>query len=231
MKRFYTDVSVTQGADGWSVALDGRPVRTPARALLALPNEALGQAVADEWRAQGDEILLESMPMTGLSNAAIDQIAPRRASFAQGVAAYGESDLLCYRADAPQTLVDRQAAAWDPLLDWARGRYDVTLRVTQGIIHVAQPPETLVRLGAAVAALDPFTLAGLSTLVSLTGSLVCGLALVEGAQDPDIIWAASELDEMWQVERWGEDAEAAARRARRHQEFAMSWAFCAMARE
>lgn len=230
MKRFYADVAVTQGADGWSVALDGRPVRTPARALLALPNAALGEAVADEWRAQGEEIVPESMPMTGLSNAAIDQIAPRRADFARGIAAYGESDLLCYRAQAPQALVERQVAAWDPLIDWARGRYDVTIRVTQGIIHVAQPPETLARLGAAVAAHDAFVLAGLSTLVSLTGSLICGLALVEGAQDSNGVWVAAELDELWQAEQWGEDAEAAARRDRRHQEFAMSCAFCTMAR-
>ena len=166
------------------------------------------------------------MPFTGLANGAIDQIAPNRESFAAGVANYGTSDLLCYRAEGPAQLVERETAAWDPLLDWARRRYDVTFRVTQGIIPVDQPPETLERLDAAVKALDPFTLAGLSTLVTLSGSLVCGLAIVEGGHDADTIWTASEIDEAWEVEQWGEDAEAAARSARRREEFAMARRFC-----
>jgi chaperone required for assembly of F1-ATPase len=230
MKRFYTDVAAVEADGGWQVRLDGRPVRTPARAMLALPNSALGKAVAAEWRGQGETIEPLSMPVTGLANAAIDQIAPNRTSFAQGIAAYGESDLLCYRAEAPAPLVARQVALWDPLLDWARARYDVTLRTTQGIIHVAQPPETLARLAAAVAAFDPFTLAGLSTIVTISGSLVCGLAIVEGGHNPDSVWQAAEIDEAWQVEMWGEDAEAAARTVQRKADFATSCAFCAMAR-
>ncbi|GLV20876.1 ATPase [Sphingobium sp. TomMM35A] len=226
MKRFYKDVAVISGGAGHEIQLDGRPVRTPARAALALPTARLAEAVADEWRQQGDTVDPRSMPFTGLANGAIDQIAPNRESFAAGIANYGTSDLLCYRAEGPAGLVSREAAAWDPLLDWARQRYDVTFRVTQGIIPVDQPPETLERLDAAVKAYDPFTLAGLSTLVTLSGSLVCGLAIVEGGHDADTIWTASEIDEAWEVEQWGEDAEAAARAARRREEFAMARQFC-----
>ncbi|WP_323809868.1 ATP12 family chaperone protein [Sphingobium baderi] len=230
MKRFYKDAAVAAGDGGYGIQLDGKPVRTPARALLALPNVALAQAVAAEWRAQGDSVDPRSMPFTGLANAAIDRIAPDREAFAAGIARYAETDLLCYRADGPEALAARQAAAWDRLLDWARARYDVTFRVTQGVLHVAQPSETLERLGTAVAAFDPFTLAGLSTLVTLSGSLVCGLAVVEGGHAPDAVWAAAEIDESWQTEQWGEDAEAAARAARRREEFATNCAFCALTR-
>ena len=230
MKRFYQDAAVVAGESGFEIRLDGRPVRTPARAQLALPTHRLAEAVAEEWRAQGDVVDPRSMPFTGLANGAIDQIAPNRESFAAGIARYAESDLLCYRAEGPTELVAREAAAWDPLLDWAMARYDVAFRVTQGIIPVAQPDETLARLTAVVTAFDPFTLAGFSTLVTLSGSLVCGLAVVEGGHDADLIWTAAEIDEAWEVEQWGEDKEAAARSAQRRHEFAMARAFCEMTR-
>ena len=226
MKRFYQDAAVVAGESGFEIRLDGRPVRTPARAQLALPTHRLAEAVAEEWRAQGDVVDPRSMPFTGLANGAIDQIAPNRESFAAGIARYAESDLLCYRAEGPTELVVRESAAWDPLLEWAMARYDVAFRVTQGIIPVAQPDETLARLTAVVTAFDPFTLAGLSTLVTLSGSLVCGLAVVEGGHDADLIWTAAEIDEAWEVEQWGDDKEAAARSAQRRHEFAMARAFC-----
>jgi len=226
MKRFYQDAAVVAGESGFEIHLDGRPVRTPAREPLALPTHRLAEAVAEEWRAQGDVVDPRSMPFTGLANGAIDQIAPNRESFAAGIARYAESDLLCYRAEGPTELVVREAAAWDPLLEWAMARYDVAFRVTQGIIPVAQPDETLARLTAVVTAFDPFTLAGLSTLVTLSGSLVCGLAVVEGGHDADLIWTAAEIDEAWEVEQWGDDKEAAARSAQRRHEFAMARAFC-----
>ncbi|MEV5020316.1 ATPase [Sphingobium sp. LMA1-1-1.1] len=226
MKRFYQDAAVVAGESGFEIHLDGRPVRTPAREPLALPTHRLAEAVAEEWRAQGDVVDPRSMPFTGLANGAIDQIAPNRESFAAGIARYAESDLLCYRAEGPTELVVRESAAWDPLLEWAMARYDVAFRVTQGIIPVAQPDETLARLTAVVTAFDPFTLAGLSTLVTLSGSLVCGLAVVEGGHDADLIWTAAEIDEAWEVEQWGEDKEAAARSAQRRHEFAMARAFC-----
>jgi len=229
MKRFYKDVAVVSGDAGYEIKLDDRPVHTPARAALALPTERLAQAVADEWHAQGDTVDPRSMPFTGLANGAIDQIALNRESFAAGIARYGESDLLCYRAEGPAELIAREAAAWDPLLDWARHRYDVNFRVTHGIIPVDQPAETLERLEAAVLAYDPFMLAGLSTLVTLSGSLVCGLAIVEGGHDANAIWTASEIDEAWEIEQWGEDMEAAARSAKRRDEFAMARRFCELA--
>jgi chaperone required for assembly of F1-ATPase len=230
MKRFYKHVAVVPSDQGFAIQLDTRPVRTPARALLALPTPTLADAVAAEWRAQGESVDPATMPLTGLANAAIDHIVPNQATFAAGIARYGESDLLCYRAEAPQTLVERQAVAWEPLLDWARARYDVAFVVTQGILPVDQPAQTLTRLGAAVAAFDPFLLAGLSTLVNLSGSLICGLAIVDGGHDLDAIWQAAEIDEAWQIEQWGEDAQAAARNARRAADFATAGAFCAMSR-
>ena len=230
MKRFYTDVGVVESAGGFAIELDGRPVRTPARALLALPTPALAQAVAAEWRAQGDTIDPAAMPFTGLANAAIDHVAPDPAAFAASIARYAQSDLLCYRAEGPDALGQRQADAWNPLLEWAQAHYDVTFLLTSGVIPVAQPPESITRLEAAVAALDPFTLAALSTLVTLSGSLVCGLAIVEGGRDPAAVWQAAEVDEAWQSEQWGEDAEAAARNGRRAAEFSMAGAFCAMSR-
>lgn len=213
MKRFWQTVDVTP--DG-GIALDGKPVRTPGRAPLQLPTRALADAVADEWRAVDDAIDPRAMPLTGLGNAAIDRIAPDPATFAGSLAAYAESDLLCYRADSPAELVARQAAAWNPLLDWACETYGVAFVVTTGIMHRPQPPETLARLGAAVAAYPPFALAALSPVVTISGSLVAALALAERAADPEAVWLASELDADWQAEQWGEDDLAApARQARR----------------
>jgi chaperone required for assembly of F1-ATPase len=214
MKRFWKEVSV--GADR-TVALDGRLVRTPGRVPLALPTDALAEAVAGEWRGVGETLDPRAMPLTGLANAAIDRIAPDPAAFAAGLAAYGESDLLCYRADDPPELVARQEAAWDPLLGWARGRYDVHVETATGIVHRAQPPATLTRLGEAVAAYDPFRLAGLSPIVTITGSLVAALALIEGGADADTVWRAAQVDEDWQADLWGRDplAEQASEARRR----------------
>ena len=225
MKRFWTTVSVEP--DG-GVALDGRPVRTPGRAPLLLPTPALAEAVADEWRAVGETIDPRAMTLTGLANAAIDRVAPDPANFAAGLARYGESDLLCYRADGPEPLVERQAAAWDPLLDWAQARYDVHFVIATGIMPVTQPPATVARLREAVAALPPFMLAGLSPVVTLTGSIVGALALVSGAASADIVWIAAGIDEDWQAELWGEDADAAATRAARRREFDAAVRFLGM---
>ena len=216
MKRFWTEV--TLGTDR-VVMLDGKPVRTPARVPLALPTDALAAAVADEWRAVPETIDPRAMPLTGLANAAIDRIATDRERFAASLAAYGESDLLYYRAQTPEPLVARQEAAWDPWLAWARTRYDVHFETTAGIIHRAQPAATLVRLGEAVAALDPFRLAGLSPVVTITGSLVLALALIEQAGDPDTLWSAAHVDEIWQAELWGEDALAVQALANKRAEF------------
>lgn len=202
MKRFWTEVTVD--ADR-AIRLDSRPVRTPGRAPLALPTLALAEAVADEWRAVGETLDPRAMPLTGLANAAIDRIAPSSAAFAASLAAYAETDLLCYRADSPAELVARQAAAWDPLLDWARDRYDVHFEIVTGVMHRPQPPATVARLGEAVASRDAFALAPLSPLVTLTGTLVGALALAERAVTANALWQAAMVDEDWQAERWGED--------------------------
>jgi chaperone required for assembly of F1-ATPase len=215
MKRFYKAATV----EGGEVLLDRRPVRTPARRALALPNEALGAAIAAEWNAQGDVVRPRTMPLTGLANAAIDRVAPDKEAFARGLAHYGESDLLCYRAEGPASLVARQAAVWDPILAWARRRFDVDFEVTSGVIHRPQPANTIAQLAQAVLALDPFALAALAPLVTISGSLVVALALLEEAIDLETAWAAATLDEAWQAEHWGEDAEATARLAARREEF------------
>ena len=213
MKRFWTSVEIT---DARGITLDGKPVRTPGRVPLLLPNDKLAAAVAEEWRAVTGEIDPRAMPLTGLANAAIDRIAPDLRTFAAGLAVFAESDLLCYRADSPAPLVARQAAAWDPLLDWARATYGVDFVVTTGIMHRHQPPETLARLGEAIAARDPFELAALAPIVTISGSLVAALALAERAADAEAVWLASELDADWQAEQWGEDDLAIpARQARR----------------
>jgi len=205
VKRFWTSVTVVSEAGGFGVALDTRPIRTPGRAALAVPTAALAEAIAGEWRDVADVIDPRAMPMTGLANAAIDQIGRDPAAFAQGLARYGESDLLCYRADEPAPLVERQHAAWDPVLDWARARYDIHVAVASGVMHHAQPAATVERLREAVTARDAFTLAGLSHVVTVTGSLVLALALVEGAVSADAAWAAARIDEDWQAEMWGTD--------------------------
>ena len=216
MKRFWTQVTIDEAR---VVRLDDRPVRTPGRVPLALPSDAVAEAVAAEWRAVGETIDPRAMPLTGLANAAIDRIAPDPRTFAAGLARYGESDLLCYRAETPPELAARQAAAWDPLLAWAAHRYDVHFTLATGVMHVAQPPATVARLGEAIAARDAFALAALSPIVSITGSLVAALALAEGGADAAAVWHAAQIDEDWQSEQWGQDALATQTRDARQREY------------
>ena len=225
MKRLYKQASVAPGEGGEQVLLDERPVRTPARRPLELPTQALARAIAAEWNAQGAEVRPRSMPLTGLANAAVDRVVPDKEAFARGLAAYGEADLLCYRADGPASLVARQAELWDPILAWARRRFDVDFEIVTGIIHRPQADGTIVRLGHAVAVMDPFQLAAMSPLVTISGSLVIALALAGAAIDPATAWAAATLDETWQAEQWGEDAEAAARLEARRAEFDSAYLF------
>ena len=208
MKRFWKDVTIEAGEGGFAVLLDGRPVKTPARASLAVPTEALAEAIAEEWRAVEGDIDPRAMPLTGLANAAIDRVAPDKPTFANGLARYAESDLTCYRATGPRALVSVQETAWDALLAWARRRYDIDFAITQGVAHVAQPAGTVEQLRHAVEALDAFHLAGLSPLVEIGGSLVAALALLERAITPGQAWDAVSIDERWQIEQWGADDEA-----------------------
>jgi chaperone required for assembly of F1-ATPase len=208
VKRFWKHVSVAPEGDGWAIRLDDRPVKTPARAPLVVPNEKLADAIAEEWRSVEDEIDPRAMPLTGLANAAIDRVAPERQAFAGGLARYAEADLACYRSEWPPELAARQQGAWDPLLAWARRRYDVDFSTTSGLMHVPQPQATVEQLAHAVAALDPFRLAGLSPLVTIGGSLIAGLAVLDKAMTAEEAWQAVSIDERWQLEQWGADAEA-----------------------
>ena len=219
MRRFWKDVTVEQAESGWTIALDERPVRTPARAPLILPTEPLAQAVAGEWRDAGETADPRAMPLTGLANAAIDRVEPDRQAFAGGLARYAEADLGCYRSEWPPELVERQARAWDELLAWARRRYDVDFATTSGLIHVPQPPATVEQLAHAVEALDPYRLAGLSPLVTVGGSLIAGLAVLEKAMTPEQAWDAVSIDERWQLERWGGDSEAETAMENRKRDF------------
>ena len=219
MKRFWKDVTVSQEGEVWGVRLDGRPVKTPARAALTVPTQALAAAIADEWRDVGETIDPRAMPLTGLANAAIDRVAPDRQAFAKGLANYAEADLACYRAEGPRTLVERQQVAWDALLGWARRRFDVDFVTTAGLMHVEQPAPTVERLRHAVASLGAFRLAGLSPLVTVGGSLVAALALLEKAITPEAAWEAVTIDDRWQLEQWGTDAEAEAALDNRRRDF------------
>jgi len=225
MKRFWKAAEPVEREGGWTVELDGRPLRTPAKAVLVLTTAALAESVAKEWFEAGETVDLRAMPLTGLANAAIDLVAPDPAAFAAGLAKYGESDLLCYRAEAPAVLAEREAAAWDPLLSWARRRFDVDFRVTVGISHVPQPEATVTRLAHAVATLDPFRLAALSPLVAVGGSLVAAVAVAKGAVSPDQAWQALTVDERWQAEQWGADPEAEAVLEGRRREFMAAASF------
>jgi chaperone required for assembly of F1-ATPase len=210
-RRFYRQVSVEPvpaGGAGYRILLDGKPVRTPAGAPLALPGRSLAEAIAAEWRAQEGTIRPDTMLLTKLANTAIDQLRPNRQTAIAQILAFAKTDLVCYRAETPDALVQRQNAQWDPLLDWARTRYGATLTFGAGIAYVEQSPQALAELGRAIARHDDFALAGLHTAATLLGSAIVALALSDGRLDAEQAFAAAELDELYQAERWGWDSEA-----------------------
>ncbi len=205
MKRFWKIVLIEPSSGGYAIRLDSRPVKTPMRAELVLPNMAIAEAVRAEWDAVGDDIDPMMMPITGLANAAIDRIAADREGFIGAIAAYGETDLFCYRAEEPDILVQRQAEIWDRHLHWAQARFDVHFVVVTGIMHQPQPPATLARLKSAVAELDNWQLAAASKMVPITGSLIAFLTLMSGEVTAEELWPDLVLDELWQEEKWGAD--------------------------
>jgi len=235
VQRFYKAVTVgaAESAAGpaFRILLDGRAVRTPGRAEGLLPTRAVAEAVAGEWAAQHDVLDPQSMPLTGLAWTALDRVRPARAEIVEAVAAYAAHDLLCYRAEGPADLAARQQALWQPLLDWLALTFDAPLAVTAGIVSVEQPPAALAALTRAVAARDDFALAALSAATAATGSLAIAPALVEGRIGSEGAFAAAQLDESYQMERWGEDAEAARRRAAIRAELAAVERFVALLRD
>lgn len=207
-KRFWKDANVVPVEGGHTVELDGRPVKTPAKQSLVVPSRAMAAAIAAEWQAQEGEIKPHLMPVTKTANAAIDKVAVQHAEVAEMLADYGDSDLLCYRAVAPAELVARQAAHWDPMLDWAHEALAVRLETRSGIMHQPQDAAALAVLRDRTHALNSFELAAFHDLVSLSGSLVLGFAATLAARDVEALWDISRLDEAWQTEQWGQDDEA-----------------------
>jgi chaperone required for assembly of F1-ATPase len=214
-RRFYKTVTLAETPEGVRVLLDGRPVRTPAKRELALPTRALAEAVAAEWQAQGDHVDPGSMPLTRLVNSAIDGIAGREDEVRADIAKYAASDLVCYRAEAPVELVARQAAAWDPVLAWARDALGARLGAGQGLVPVRQPEQAVAAVERALAPLDGLALAAHHVMTTLTGSALLALAHGRGRLTAEEAWNAAHIDEDWQISQWGEDAEATARRASR----------------
>ena len=219
MRRFWKEARAVERDGGWGVDLDGKPLRTPAREPLIVPTKSLAEAISAEWNGVEEKIDPGALPLTGLANAAVDRVAPDKEAFAQDLARYAEADLACYRVEGPSALVDRQVESWDALLGWGRRRFDVDFRTTSGIVHVDQPVATIDRLSQAVAALDPVRLAGLSPLVTISGSLLAALGVLEGAFTSEQAWEAVTVEDHWQLEQWGSDAEAEAALDNRRRDF------------
>ena len=217
MKRFWDQASVASSVDGCSILLDGRPMHLPGGAILRVPNHRLAAAVAAEWQAaggaKGGEMSFADAPLTRLAGTAHERIAPDPSLTIAGLTRYAEADLLCYRADHPPELAQRQARAWQPWLDWAALDHDAPLRVTSGVMRVKQDASSIEALGRAVAAKGPWVLAGLGVAAPALGSLVLGLALAEGRLEAAEAHALAALDELFQAELWGADPEAERRLA------------------
>lgn len=219
-RRFYKDAGVAETAEGFAVRLDGKPVRTPGKAPLVLPSERAAALVAAEFAAQGETIDPVSMPVLRLVNTAMDGVAADTQAVLEDVMRFSASDLLCYRAGEPEALTARQAQAWDPVLDWVRSALGARFFLAEGVIHVEQPRESVGAVGLWLRQREePFRLAAIHVMTTLTGSALLALAVEAGAVSPDEAWAAAHVDEDWNIELWGEDAEAAARRQARRRDF------------
>ena len=218
-KRFYETVSVERGKGGYALRLDGKPVRTPLKNLPVLPTRALADSVAEEWRAQGERIDPETMPLTKLANSVIDGVHGKEEAVIDDIMAHAASDLLYYRADGPPGLVAAQQAQWDPVFDWAKAALDAPFTLSEGVVHVTQPQASLDRIKERLLGFDAFNLAALHVMTGLTGSALLALAVALGWLTPEEAWKAAHVDEDWQISQWGEDAEAVERRARYWRDF------------
>ena len=225
MKRVYREVQVASAGEPWRIMLDARELQTPARHPFLLPNQGLAEAIASEWRAQAEKINPGTMPLTRLAATAIDRIRSHRQKTIDDIVGYAETDLVCYRAERPADLVTRQTASWQPLVDWATLRFDAPMLVVTGVIPRRQSPAVAAALRAALAGVDEFWLSALQEVTTLCGSIVIGLALRERRLDAEAAWRASQLDESYQIEKWGEDVEAARRRADIRRDLDAAWRF------
>jgi chaperone required for assembly of F1-ATPase len=217
-KRFYTSAGVIEAPEGVTVRLDDKVIRTPSGKALLVPNRAIADAIATEWTAQKEIIDITSMPLTRLANSVIDGVVDRGDAVADDVAKYFGSDLLFYRAGHPDALVAREAAAWDPVLFWAADTLGAHFMLAEGIVYVHQPDPAIAAARAALPD-DPWAIAAVHIVTTLTGSALLALALLHGVLDQDQVWAAAHVDENWNIEHWGEDAEVAARREARLVDF------------
>jgi len=230
MKRFYKEAKVVPAEDGFAVELDGKPLRTPEKRALTVPTRRLAEAIAVEWQGQGVTVKPLSLPLTRLVSTAIDRVTPRRDEVIADIAKYATTDLLCYRADEPRELVARQQQIWQPLLDWAEARLDAAFAVTQGVTPVAQPPASLAAIERAIAAHDAMRLVALHLATTACGSVVLGLALLAERISAEEAFAAAQLDESFQIERWGEDSEQTKTRAALKEDIALAARFAALLR-
>jgi chaperone required for assembly of F1-ATPase len=219
-KRFYDQVTLRDDGGGVALLLDGKPVRTPGKAPFVLPTAPLGEAVAEEWRGQGDRIDPITMPLTRLANSVIDGVSGREAAVIDDILKYAGSDLLCYRAEGPNSLVALQSRHWDPVLAWAKQDLGAPMRLAEGVMHVEQPPSSLDAVRQRFARLDPWALGALHVMTGLAGSALLALATALGRLTPEAAWEAAHVDEDWQIGQWGQDAEAKERRANRARDFA-----------
>ncbi len=211
-KRFYKEAATVNADGAFSVTLDGRAIKTPAGKTLVLPTKALAEAIAAEWDAQGDEVNPQSMPLMQLAGTAIDRVPAVRGSLIDGLLRYVDTDLLCYRASQPPELVQRQAEVWQPLLDWAEETFGAKLNVVEGVLPATQDDSAKTGFAAAMSEMDDWQLTALAEMVGVAGSIVVGFAMYAGALDGAQAFKVCHLDEDHQIERWGEDAEAMARR-------------------
>ncbi|MEP3346734.1 MAG: ATP12 family protein [Litoreibacter sp.] len=229
-KRFWKATTADKVDGGYTVHLDGRPVRTPAKTLVVVPTQSMADAMRDEWEAQDEKIDPLTMPVTRAANAALDKVSTQHAEVVEMLAAYGDSDLLCYRADSPEALVAQQATGWDPLIDWAATELKAPLKLRTGIMHEPQDPQSIQVLQALVAELDPFRLTAFHDLVAITGSLILGLAITRGRLDAQTAWDLSRIDEEWQIAQWGRDEDADAQAGKKKEDLlraAVFFSLCA----
>lgn len=229
-KRFWKEAQATETEGGFTVQLDGRAVKTPAKAGLVVPTLKMAEAIAAEWDAQEEAIQPLTMPVTRSANAAIDKVTHQFAEVADMVSDYGDADLLCYRADSPAELAARQAEAWDPLLDWAAETLGARLETRVGVLHAPQSADALQKLRQQVHAMSPFELTAFHDLVGISGSLVMGFATIKGVHAPEQMWQLSRIDELWQIEQWGEDDEATEIARKKLSEFLHASHFFALSR-
>jgi chaperone required for assembly of F1-ATPase len=230
MKRFYRETSVVAAGEEFAVQLDSKPLLSPGKRELRVPNRALAEAIAAEWRGQGVTVKPLDLPLTRLGSTAIDRVAPCRDAVIAEIAKYAATDLLCYRAEEPRELVERQQQIWQPLLDWAEARFGATFAITQGVTPIPQAPATLTAIERAIAAHNAMLLVALHLATSACGSVVLGLALLANRLSAEEAFAAGQLDESYQIERWGEDSEQTTRRAALKEDIALAARFAALLR-